>query len=80
MTPDQILIAKRILAMSPPELEDFRENMRLFDLALDRLRGVTGQPTRTERAFNRMSTIHGDIARMSETPYDKFIEHPQVPA
>ena len=62
MTPDQLLLLHRIMQMTPAEFAELRENFRLYQNAVDKLRSVVGRQTNAE-CLASMTEIYQELAR-----------------
>lgn len=67
MTPDQLLLLKRILQMSPAEFLELRENFRLYENAIDKLHCVVGRPNRID-AIECISRMEDHVAAIRAMP------------
>ncbi len=64
MTPDQLVLMKRMLQMTPDELTDLRQNFKMYEDAVQRLRGVIGrQNTEASRqhCIDRLTELRAEI-------------------
>ena len=61
MTPDQIYVVKRVLMLSPEDLAELRQNMRLHDDAISKIQSVFTPHTNAE-ALAEMTAIHDQLS------------------